>query len=127
MTHVFIDAQRLRVQRSGCAQWIGRSVDVPLSHVAAVTDARPAEVRRWSTGIRVAGIQIPGLIKAGLFRQDGRLAWWDVRRGSRVLVITLRDEQVATLVIEVDDPAAVNRSLNRALTGTDVPSDGSPM
>jgi hypothetical protein len=102
-------------------------VDVPLGHVSATSEAEPAEARRWSHGIRIAGIQTPGLIKAGLFRQDGRLAWWDVRRGSRVPVITLRNEQVARLVIEVDDPTAVNRSLKRALTGADVPSDGSPM
>jgi hypothetical protein len=119
MTHVLIDGRRLRVQRSGVGRWLGRPVDVPLGHVSSVAEAEPAEARRWSHGIRIAGIQIPGVITAGLFRQDGRLAWWDVRRGRNVLVITLRDERIAKLVIEVDDPAALTIAVARATAGAD--------
>ncbi|HEX7172760.1 MAG TPA: hypothetical protein VF365_09165 [Candidatus Limnocylindria bacterium] len=109
----------MRVKRLGFARWIGRPVNVPLSHVSSIAKAEPAEARRWSIGIRVAGIHIPGVITSGLFRQDGRLAWWDVRRGREVLVITLRDERIAKLVIEVDDPAAVTLALARATAGPD--------
>jgi hypothetical protein len=119
MTHVFIDDRRLRVHRSGVGRWLGRSVDVPVGHVSSISQAEPAEARRWSHGIRIAGIQIPGLITSGLFREDGRLAWWDVRGGRNVLVITLRDERIAKLVIEVDDPAAVTIALARATAGAD--------
>ena len=119
MTHVFIDDERLRVQRSGVGRWLGRPVDVPLGHVSSVAEADPAEVRRWSHGIRIAGIQIPGLITSGLFRQDGRLAWWDVRRGRKVLVVTLPDERITKLVIEVDDPAAITLAVARATAGAD--------
>jgi hypothetical protein len=119
MTHVLIDDRRLRVHRSGVGRWLGRSVDVPVGHVSSIAEAEPAEARRLSPGIRIAGIQIPGLIRSGLFRHDGRLAWWDVRRGPKVLVITLHDERIAKLVIEVDDPAAVTLALARATAGAD--------
>ena len=119
MTHIVIDDGRLRVTRSGVGRWLGRSVDVPLGHVTAISEAAPAAARRWYQGIRVAGIHVPGLITSGLFRQDGRLAWWDVRRGRRVLVITLRDERIAKLVIEVDDPVGVTLTLARAMAGAD--------
>jgi hypothetical protein len=70
MTHVFIDDQRLRVQRSGVGRWLGRPVDVPMGHVSSVAEAELPEAWRWSQGIRIAGIQIPGLITSGLFRQE---------------------------------------------------------
>jgi hypothetical protein len=124
MTHVFIDDERLRVQRSGVGRWLGRPVDVPMGHVSSVAEAELPEAWRWSQGIRIAGIQIPGLITSGLLRQDGRLTWWDVRRGRNVLVITLRDERIAKLVIEVDDPAAVTMAVARASAGADASDRG---
>jgi len=126
MTHVFIDDERLRVQRSGVGRWLGRPVDVPLGHVSSVAEADPAEARRWSHGIRIAGIQIPGLITSGLFRQDGGLTWWDVRRGRNVVVVTLRDERIAKLVIEVDDPATVTIAVARATAGADASDREAP-
>jgi hypothetical protein len=119
MTRISIDDRGLRVQRSGVARWLDRSVDVPLEHVASVAEAEPAETRMRSSGIRVAGIQIPGVFTAGLFLRDGCLTWWDVRRSRRVLVITLRDERISKLVIELPDPAAVIRALDRASRGAD--------
>jgi methylase of polypeptide subunit release factors len=52
---------------------------------------------------------------SGLFRRDGHLIWVDIGRGSRAIVIALRDERLARLVIGVDDPEAMKRSLEQAL------------
>lgn len=73
------------------------------------------DVKRWNKGVRLVGIQIPGLMSSGIFRHDGRLTWWDVGRDSRAIAIEFRDERLTRAVIEVDDPAAVLRTLDQAL------------
>ena len=122
---IAISGRRLAIQRSGVGRWFGRSVDVPLAHVESVIVVDPAEAKRWYKGIRLAGIQIPGLIVSGLFRRDGQLTWWDVGRGDKVIAITLRDERLVRLVIEVADPAAVKRELDEAMA-PGAASGGSP-
>jgi hypothetical protein len=88
---------------------------VPLAHVRSVDIADQQDVKRWNKGVRLVGIQIPGLMTSGIFRHDGRLTWWDVGRDSRAIAIEFRDERLTRAVIEVDDPAAVLRTLDQAL------------
>lgn len=125
MTIVSISDQRLIFQRSGAARWFGSSVDVPLSHVVSVRVADPHDLKGWYKGVRLAGIQIPGLMIFGTFRLAGQLTWWDVRRARNVIIITLRDERVTTLVVEVDDPVALTRTLDLALADAGLPSGAS--
>ena len=112
---ISIRHQRLAVERSGVARWMGASVNVPLEHVVAVGAVDPRTAQRWWIGVRLAGIQLPGLMTAGLFRHDGAVTWWDVRRGREAIAITLRDESLARLVVAVDDAHATIRLLERAL------------
>jgi hypothetical protein len=105
---------RLRIDRSGVARWFGASVDVPLTHVVSVARADPQHVRRWIKGIRLAGIEIPRRLTWGVYRQAGKLTWWHVGSGSDALLITLRDERLEQMVVEVDDPAAVMQGLEVA-------------
>lgn len=114
---------QLRIHRAGVARWIGSSVDVPLAHVDSVGAADPHEVKRWNKGIRLAGIQIPGLRASGIFRQGEQLTWWDVGRSGKAVVITLRDERLTRVVIEVDDPAAVIEELAQALANAAPPAE----
>jgi hypothetical protein len=120
---ISINDRRLAIHRAGAGRWFGPSVDVPLAHVESVAPLDPAEAKRRFKGIRLAGIEIPGLIVSGLFRHEGKLTWWDVGRGSEILAITLRDERLAKLVVEVEDPAAVRRALNEAIASVTVPND----
>ncbi len=106
---------RLRIHRTGLARWFGSSVDVPLAHVESVSAADPSEVKQLYKGIRLAGIQIPGLRTSGIYRQGEQLTWWDVGRASDAIVITLHDERLTRAVVEVDKPAAVIRELEQAL------------
>lgn len=122
MTTISISDQRLSIQRSGVARWFGSSVDVPLTHVVSFGVADPHDLSGRYGGVRLAGIQIPGLVTLGTFRQGGQLTWWDVRRARRVLVITLREERVTRLVVEVDDPIALARTLDQALVDADISS-----
>jgi hypothetical protein len=107
---------RLRIDRSGAARWFGASVDVPLSHVVSVARADQQLVRRWNKGIRLAGIEIPRRVAWGVYRQDGKLTWWDIGRGRDALRIMLRDERLDELMVEVEDPAAVMQALDAGRT-----------
>jgi hypothetical protein len=111
---ISISDRRLAIHRAGVGRWFGPSVDLPLAHVESVVVVDPAEAQRWSKGVRLAGIQIPGLVVSGLFRRDRQLTWWDVGRGNNVIAITLRDERLARLVVDVTDAAAVKDAIDQA-------------
>jgi hypothetical protein len=119
---VSIGDGRLRIQRTGVARWFGSSVDVPLAHVDSVSSADPHEVKRWNKGIRLAGIQLPGLMTSGLYRQGGQLTWWDVGRGSSALVVTIHDERLTRVIVEVGDPG-VMRELVQAFADAALPTE----
>ena len=84
------------------------SLEIPLEHVTGVrTD--PAIAKGWWHGVRFPGTNLPGVITAGTYYQDGQKVFWDVHDPDRAIVIDLRDESYDRLVIEVADPeAAVN-------------------
>jgi hypothetical protein len=53
------------------------SLEIPLAHIAAVR-ADPEVARGWYHGIRMPGTDVPGVITAGTFYQDGKRIFWDV-------------------------------------------------
>ena len=113
---------RLRIHRTGIARWFGVPVDVPLAHIVSVRAADPAEVKRWNKGIRLAGIQLPGLTTSGIYRHGGQLTWWDVGRGGSALVVTLRNERLTRVIVEVGDPG-VMRELVQAVADAALPTE----
>ena len=78
-------------------------VEVPLEHIAGV-DASVPEARQIWHGMKV-GSNLPGVVTAGRFLQNGEWAFWDVHDPDQAIAIRLHDEHYAKLVIEVDDPA----------------------
>jgi hypothetical protein len=78
---------------------------IPLSHVLGA-EVDPEIAREWHKGIRAAGAHVPGVITAGSFYQEGERVFWDVHDPEKTVVIRLRDERYARLVIEVEDPRA---------------------
>ena len=113
--HASIEDGRLKVKSLGVARWLGSSVDVPLAHVDSVSAADPDELKSWNKGVRLAGIQLPG-VTSGTYRHDGQLTWWDVGRGGGALVIALHDERLSRVIVELDDPD-FKRQLEQALAG----------
>jgi hypothetical protein len=109
---VSIRDDRLSIERSGWTRWVGGSVDVPLTHISSVAVAGPS-ARSWFKGIRLAGVQIPGVMTSGLFRQGSDTVWWEVGRGTPI-VISLRDEQLTKVIVEVKTPEATVRALSGA-------------
>lgn len=115
MAHVEIEGDRLVVVIRGLAKlWSLRSrFVIPLAHVQGATI--DGGIVRDRKGVRAPGTYIPRIITAGTFHQDGERVFWDVRRGDRAVVIQLRDEKYARLVVEVDDPRDTVALVERAL------------
>jgi hypothetical protein len=95
--------------------WALRShLEIPLSHVSGA-EAAPEVARRWWQGLRSGGTHVPGVITAGTFHQEGERVFWDVHDPEKAIVIRLRDERYARLVIEVEDPPATVAAIQAAL------------
>ena len=89
-------------------------LEIPLSHVVDA-EASPEVAQGWWQGIRTGGTHVPGVITAGTFYQEGQRVFWDVHDPGRTVVIHLKDERYARLVIEVDDPPATAAAIQGAL------------
>ena len=89
-------------------------LQIPIAHItAARVDPEPATT--WFKGFRMAGADVPHMLRAGLLYEDARVAFWDIRHPDRTIVVDLRDERYETLVIEVADPAAAVAAINSAI------------
>jgi hypothetical protein len=116
MTEVELIRDTLIVHVRGMDRlWALKSrLDIPLSHVMGA-EVDPEVARQWRKGIRAPGTHVPGVITAGTFHQEGERVFWDVHDPERTVVIRLRDERYARLVIEVDDPFATAEAIRKAL------------
>ena len=63
------------------------------------------------------GTNIPGVLTAGTFYQDGKRVFWDVHNPENTVVIELRDERYNELIVEVADPTAAVKLVKAALGG----------
>ncbi len=90
------------------------SLEIPLPHIARVR-ADPEVARGWWHGLRLPGTNVPGVITAGTFYQDGRRVFWDVHHPEKTIVIDLHDEQYKQLIVEVADPQTAVALIQSAL------------
>ncbi|HEV8666334.1 MAG TPA: hypothetical protein VN665_00605 [Candidatus Paceibacterota bacterium] len=83
---------------------------IPLVHIV---DVRLDDeiVKRWWRGIKFPGTNLPGVITAGSFYQDGKRIFWDIHHPEFAVVISLTHESYNELVIEVEDPRSFIRDL----------------
>jgi hypothetical protein len=104
----------LRVQGADKLWAFKSTLEIPLVHIAGVR-ADPEIARgRWH-GVRMPGTNIPRVITAGTFYQDGKRIFWDVHNPANTVVITLRDERYDELVVEVSDPPAALKMIQDTL------------
>jgi len=95
--------------------WAFRStLEIPLVHIASVR-ADPEAARGWYHGIRMPGTNVPGVITAGTFYQEGKRVFWDVHQPEKTIVIELHDERYNHLVVEVADPEEAVKLIQNAL------------
>jgi uncharacterized protein YqiB (DUF1249 family) len=116
MTEVELTRDALVVHVQGMDQlWALKSrLEIPLAHVVGA-EVDPEIAREWHKGIRAGGTHVPGVVTAGTFYQEGERVFWDVHDPEQTLVIQLRDERYARLVIEVDDPHTTAVAIQGAL------------
>jgi len=90
------------------------SLEIPVVHIAGVrADSEVARRRRH--GVRMLGTNVPGVITAGTFYQDGRRMFWDVHHPDKTIVIDLHDDRFNQLVVEVADVDAAVQLIQNAL------------
>ncbi|HEY2496513.1 MAG TPA: hypothetical protein VGK24_05545 [Candidatus Angelobacter sp.] len=90
------------------------SLEIPLAHIADVR-ADSEVARGWYHGIRMPGTNVPGVITAGTFYQDGKRIFWDVHDPVKTISIDLHDERYSQLIVEVADPDAAVKLIQSAL------------
>ena len=83
-------------------------------------DRDPEEARRWFNVLRLPGTAVPWVIVAGSYYWRGEWTFYDVRLRhlERAIVIRLRDERYARLVVEVEDPNATVAQIEHSLSRT---------
>jgi hypothetical protein len=113
MTNITVEGDKLVMEVQGWDKlWSLQSrLEIPLEHVSGVRTAAEERVR----GLRLPGTQIPGVITAGTFLQEGRWVFWDVHDPEKAIAIDLHDERFAELIIEVADPQTSIRDIERAI------------
>jgi hypothetical protein len=95
-------------------------LEVPLEHIAGVDPSVP-EAHGVFHGLRIGGTNVPGLITAGRFLQDGEWAFWDVHDPDKAICIRLHDEHYAKLIVGVDNPQLSAEQIAAALASADLP------
>ncbi len=90
------------------------SLEIQLVHIAEIR-ADPAIAHGWWHGLRMPGTNIPGVLTAGTFYQDGKRVFWDVHNPDNTVVIELKDERYNQLIVEVADPRAAVELVKAAL------------
>jgi hypothetical protein len=116
MTEVELTRDALVVHVQGMDQlWALKSrLEIPLAHVVGA-EVDPEIAREWHKGIGAGGTHVPGVVTAGTFYQEGERVFWDVHDPEQTVVIQLRDERYARLVIEVENPHATAVAIQGAL------------
>jgi hypothetical protein len=89
-------------------------LEIPLSHVLGA-EADPQAASEDPKGLRLPASYVPGIITAGTFYRDGEWEFWDVHDPQKAIVIRLKDERYARLVVEVENPSATVAAIERAL------------
>jgi hypothetical protein len=110
MTKMSVSDGKLIIDLQGLDKiWALKSrLEVPVEHISGVRRAEDEPVPI----IRLPGTFVPGLITAGTYYEaGGDRVFWDVHDQKKAIVIDLRDEHFAKLVIEVADPEASIREI----------------
>jgi hypothetical protein len=116
MVRISIEGDHIHFHVEGFDKlWALRSrLDIPLAHIRAV-QIDPEAARGWWHGLRVMGSNIPGILTAGTFYQQGGIVFYDVHDPERTIVLELEHETYKRLIVEVEDPKTTRAMIDRAL------------
>jgi hypothetical protein len=91
-------------------------LEIPLSHVLGAEADPELGHPEWWKSLRLTATQIPWVVSAGTFYQEGERVFWDVHDPEKVVVIRLSDERYARLVIGVEEPPSTAAAIQRAIS-----------
>ena len=98
--------------------WALRSqLEFPLSHIRSVR-VDPEAAKGWWHGIRLWGSNIPGILTAGTFYQNGRVVFYDVHDPEHTIVIELDHEHYDRMVVEVEEPEVEAKKVEKAISAS---------
>ena len=124
MVEISIQGDRIHLEVKGLDKlWAFKSqLDFPLEHIKSVRqDPEPA--RGWWHGVRLPGVQIPGLLTAGTFFQYEGAVFYDVHDPDKTIVLELEHEEYCRLVVEVVDPATAVDTIRAAIAQRPLPPE----
>lgn len=117
MVELTVENNHLIVEVQGLHKlWaLKRRLEVPLDCVRNV-GRDPEALREAWKWVRWPGTYVPGLIMAGSYRRGGRWIFVDVRLRNRekLLVVDLAHHAYDQLIVEVADPDAASRLVQKA-------------
>jgi len=118
MVNISIQGDLIHLDVEGSDKlWALRShLEFPLSHVRSVR-VDPDAARGWWHGLKLWGSNMPGILTAGTFYQDGGIVFYDVHDPERTIVLELDHEHYNRLIVEVENPARARQMLEGALSG----------
>jgi hypothetical protein len=116
MVTISIKAELIHLDVEGTDKfWSLRShLEFPVSHIRSVA-VDPGAARGWWHGLRLFGSNIPGVLTAGTFYQQGGIVFYDVHDPERTIVIELDHEHYQRLIVEVEDPEGAMAMIERAI------------
>jgi hypothetical protein len=115
MARLLIEGENLHLSLSGWEQLgsLHADIRVPLRHVVNVeTYGNPWRILR---GIRAPGTGIPGIIMLGTMRWKKKKDFCAIYKRRPVLVVNLRDEAFARLIVTCDQPEQLAHKLNESV------------
>jgi len=116
MVRISVSDDRIHFDVEGIDRmWALRSqLEFPLSHIRSVR-VDPEAAKGWWHGIRLWGSNIPGILTAGTFYQNGRVVFYDVHDPLRTIVIELDHEHYDRMVVEVEEPEVEAKKVEKAI------------
>jgi hypothetical protein len=87
---------------------------IPLKHITDIRMDEEIVQGRWR-GIKLPGSNIPGILTAGTFYNEGKRVFWDIHHPQAAVVISLTHESYDELVIQVEDPKGLILDISRIL------------
>lgn len=87
-------------------------LEIPFAHIQGATF--DPGFNHEPKGIRAPGLGLPWKW-AGTFILEGEKSFWNVSNATSTIVIRLKDEKYAQLVLTVADPKGVVDEINRAI------------
>jgi hypothetical protein len=116
MAHVVIEQDHLTIGITGLDRVLAfrSELRIPLAHIRGV-EVRPPEALSWFHGLRMPGINLPGVVTAGTFYTgDGRV-FYDMHDPHQTIALELDHESYRRVIVQVDDPEAVAAAIQSAL------------